>query len=149
MEVKKFTTMITIYEICIAVSTALTAGSGISHISVFPNLWAGQLTASLAVIAAVLSAIKPTFTRYINTRLARYSKKYSDCSKLFSQLDGIVRELRVSMEITPSIVLAWQTIKRDFQSSQNDIPPNFNSVKYNNLQPVILRRFPSEYYWRP
>jgi hypothetical protein len=46
-----------VYEGALAVTTALTAGSGLSNLLFLPNGWVKSLTAGLACVAALLAAI--------------------------------------------------------------------------------------------
>src|SRR3954462_11233533 len=73
-EVKRLSRWLQIYETSISVVAGLTAASGISHASVLPQAWASQVTAALAVIAALLTSIKPTAVRFINKKLDPYRK---------------------------------------------------------------------------
>jgi len=147
---KKLSRIVNLYELSIAASTVLTAGSGVSHISIFKDdPWAGRLTAVLAVMAALLSAIKPAFTRQMNGSLAKYTKKYSDYSRLFSSLDKTVRELRATMFISHKTQKSFESLRSDFADIQKDVPANINKKKYNSFRDVVLQKFPNEYYWNP
>jgi hypothetical protein len=147
-EIKRLSLWNKTIEISAYVGTFLTAGSGVSHALLTRWDTKGAITAILATGSAIITGFRPKTNRWLNSKISKFSKKYTQYNRLFADLTRACGDLWQLQSITEEIKERWEKIKARYDEEQRDIPPNYNQKRYDRVQIFIHKQYPKSYYWR-
>ena len=136
-----------IYEGTLAITTALTAGTGLSNLFFLPTDYVKVVIATLASISALLAAVKPTLG--LARRLETYTRQCLGYQRVFAQLDKLVREIAEQESVDARLVTVWKATRERYYELKATDPTYVNRQVLDQRSKDILQRYPDEYYWKP